>query len=309
MTVTWMIVVSLFGFTGMALDDKPANPIFDELSRGFALDGTTIKLPTPSLSDDETAESESRVLKSIAGLTKLPLDDFLRDSITAPFVLKTKDEKSASGTIFRHADLWFVIRAEHETVDLSKVFADLSKGQEVEAGNMKFRSVGVPAEALAKLGIRQPAGDGHEQFVHQTGRLFGRILVDETDRVTASSTTKSTLIAGRADSRFDASDTFPNHWSTLEKKGPSEIVGDPVPFFGTFSYVKATKLTTVEEGLLVEVHFIYAEPKTWFNGGPILKSKFGAVAQDRIRALRRELAKIRKEQKERSAPIPTRAQG
>ena len=66
---------------------------------------------------------------------------------------------------------------------------------------------------------------------------------------------------------------------------------------------------TVEEGLLVEVHFIYAEPKTWFNGGPILKSKFGAVAQDRIRALRRELARIRKEQKERPAPIPTRAQG
>ena len=245
-------------------------------------------------------------MKSIVDITKLPLDDFTRDAINAPFVLKTRDEDSASGTRFRHADLWFVIRADHEAVDLSKVFGDMAKGQEVEAGNMKFRSVGVPADALTKLGIKPPLNGESEQFVHQTGRLFGRILVEETDRVIATTSARSTLVSGRSDPRFDGSETFPNHWSTLEKKGQSEIVGKPVSFFGTFSYVKATKLKTVADGLLMEVHFVYAEPKAWFNGGPILKSKFGAVAQDRIRALRRELTKTRKERETRSAPIPPR---
>ena len=300
-----VVVLALLGFSTEARGDQPANPVFEELSKGVEIDGTKVTLPSPSLTDNETAESEARVLKSIADLTKLPLADFSRDAITAPFVLKTRDEVAANGTIHRFADLWFVIRADHENVDISKVFADLAKGQEVEAGNMKFRSVGVPADALAKLGIAPAVHGEQEQFVHQTGRLFGRIIVDETDRVTATSTDASTLIAGRTDPRFDDFDPFPNRWSTLEKKGASEVVGKPVPFRGTFSYMKATRLKSISNGLLVEVHFVYAEPKAWFNGGPILKSKFGAVAQDRIRSLRRDLAKIRKEHADRPA-VPAR---
>jgi hypothetical protein len=44
---------------------------------------------------------------------------------------------------------------------------------------------------------------------------------------------------------------------------------------------------------MVEMHMAFVEPDGWFQGNPILRSKFGAVAQDQIRSLRRELAKKR----------------
>ena len=44
---------------------------------------------------------------------------------------------------------------------------------------------------------------------------------------------------------------------------------------------------------IVEVHFAFAEPRAWFGGAPILRSKIALVAQDQIRRLRRELAERR----------------
>jgi hypothetical protein len=48
--------------------------------------------------------------------------------------------------------------------------------------------------------------------------------------------------------------------------------------------------------LLVEAHFAFAEPRAWFDGAPILRSKLSLIAQDQIRRLRRELAEKRKEE-------------
>ena len=37
----------------------------------------------------------------------------------------------------------------------------------------------------------------------------------------------------------------------------------------------------------------FVEPNEWFQGAPILRSKFSVIAQDQIRSLRRELARQR----------------
>ena len=41
------------------------------------------------------------------------------------------------------------------------------------------------------------------------------------------------------------------------------------------------------------MHMAFVEPDGWFQGAPILRSKFSVIAQDQIRSLRRELAKKR----------------
>ena len=57
MTGTWMVVLfALIALAPTSRGDTHANPIFAELTRGVAVDGITIKLPPPSLSDDEAAE-------------------------------------------------------------------------------------------------------------------------------------------------------------------------------------------------------------------------------------------------------------
>jgi hypothetical protein len=53
---------------------------------------------------------------------------------------------------------------------------------------------------------------------------------------------------------------------------------------------------------MIEAHAAFFEPTAWFNGAPILRSKFAVVAQERVRALRREFAKSQPERDPRSEP-------
>ena len=63
------------------------------------------------------------------------------------------------------------------------------------------------------------------------------------------------------------------------------------PYPGGISYTKISRLAFRPSALLVEMHGAFVEPREWFQGGPILRSKFSVVAQDQIRTLRRELAR------------------
>ena len=57
------------------------------------------------------------------------------------------------------------------------------------------------------------------------------------------------------------------------------------------SYAKISRLDLKPRAILVEMHMAFVEPDGWFQGAPILRSKFSVVAQDQVRSLRRELAK------------------
>jgi hypothetical protein len=59
------------------------------------------------------------------------------------------------------------------------------------------------------------------------------------------------------------------------------------------SYAKISRLGVKPGAVVVEMHMAFVEPDGWFHGAPILRSKFGAVAQDQIRTLRRDLASKR----------------
>jgi len=43
--------------------------------------------------------------------------------------------------------------------------------------------------------------------------------------------------------------------------------------------------------VVIEAHTVLAEPYGWFEGAPILRSKFNLIAQDQVRKLRREMSK------------------
>jgi hypothetical protein len=70
-----------------------------------------------------------------------------------------------------------------------------------------------------------------------------------------------------------------------------------MPYVGSMSYAKITRLAGQADALFVETHLIFVEPRGWFDGNPILRSKFGVIAQDQIRRLRREIQKKRTEPK------------
>src|SRR5947209_3221181 len=82
-------------------------------------------------------------------------------SVSAPFILKTRDEAAGDRGTVRVVDLWFVVHARLDEIDPKALNGSAAEGKTVEAGNMRFRAVRLPADDLKRLGVA-PAGDTGE---------------------------------------------------------------------------------------------------------------------------------------------------
>jgi hypothetical protein len=254
---------------------------------GFELGGVKVHLPAPLVKDGQEADAQQAALLEVAG-SEQALNGLLRDSVTSPFVLKAHDVKADDGTV-RSVNLWFVVRGDLEGID-PMGFAVRASGRAVGAGNMEFQDRMLTADELnprgrSSLTVRELS----RWFVHVDGRLLDRIEVAATSEVVASRTSESIVIASRTDRAFDAPGAFANRWKELRQgdAGTDRVYG------GGISYARIGRLKRPEGALLVEVHAAFIEPRAWFQGAPILRSKFAPIAQDQIRRLRRELRKDR----------------
>ena len=261
------------------------NPVYvDALRSGFHADGATIRFPGPILKDGLDANQQHAALLKLSG-SERALADLRRDSVTAPFLLKVRDRKMTDATV-RIVDLWFVVRGDLASLDPVEV-ASQASGKAVEAGNMRFASRLLTDDELKPRGRSSHRGrDLSRWFVHLEGRLLDRIAVEATNESVATRTEESMVIAGRTDPVFNSDTTLANRWRTLGQDGQA---GSGQPFRGGLSYAKISRLKQPPGALLVEFHGAFSEPEAWFQGNPILRSKFAPIAQDQIRRLRREL--------------------
>ena len=160
---------------------------------------------------------------------------------------------------------------------------------------MRFEGTVLPADALQARKVQAAPKD--EWYAHLSGRLLDRIQVEVTDRVVASRTAGSLVVASRTADAFDhdrGEKDLPNHWLNVFPGGKGQVPGSYAHRYpGGGGYAKISRLEAYPGALLVEVHAAFIEPKEWFQGAPILRSKIALVAQDRIRKLRRDLAKAR----------------
>ena len=258
----------------------------DAIRSGFHADGATIRFPGPILKDGLDANQQHAALLKLSG-SERALADLLRDSVTAPFLLKVRDRKMTDATV-RIVDLWFVDRGDLASLDPVEV-ASQASGKAVEAGNMRFESRLLTDDELKPRGKSSHRGrDLARWFVHLEGRLLDRIAVEATNEAVATRTEESMVIAGRTDPAFDSETKLANRWRTLGQDGQA---GSGHPFRGGLSYAKISRLKQPPGSLLVEFHGAFSEPEAWFQGAPILRSKFAPIAQDQIRRLRRELLK------------------
>ena len=263
------------------------NPVYvDAIRSGFHADGATIRFPGPILKDGLDANQQHAALLKLSG-SERALADLLRDSVTAPFLLKVRDQKMTDATV-RIVDLWYVVRGDLASLDPVEM-ASQASGKAVEAGSMRFASRLLTDDELKPRGRSSHRGrDLARWFVHLEGRLLDRIAVEATNEVVATRTEESMVIAGRTDPVFDSDTTLANRWRTLGQDGQA---GSWHPFRGGLTYTKISRLKQPPGALLVEFHAAFSEPEAWFQGNPILRSKFAPVAQDQIRRLRRELLK------------------
>jgi hypothetical protein len=270
------------------------NPVFtDVIEHGLDAGRQNIRLPPPRFVDGQSAEAERAALREIAG-SERAADDLLRDSVTAPFIIRVHDVKADSATV-RAADLWFVVYGELEQIDPQKE-ASRAEQKDVEVANMWFQTRMLKPDNLAKAGIKtSAAGAGqNDWYVHVHAKLLDRIEFEVTNHVVASKSAGSIVIASRTDPLFDRAGPLANAWKALAPSGGSPAEPPAAhPYAGGVSYAKISRVGFKPGALLVETHMAFVEPDAWFQGAPILRSKFSVAAQDQVRTLRRELMKKR----------------
>ncbi len=279
-----------------AADVEPehaANSIFrDLMTSGFQAESTKIVLPGPKFHDSQKSDERRALLREVAGSPSAG-DELLRDSVSAPFILKLRDEKLADSTL-RIADLWFVVYADLDAIDPAESARQTSKP--TEAANMRLEPKLLSRDQVQsrKLPFEEPNRARNEWYAHLNARLLDRIAVDSTDHVIVTRSADSLVIASRTDPAFNGDREFPNRWQSLNRSDPSKAAGSPHPYAGGVSYVKISKLGDGSRALLVEGHFAFVEPAEWFDRAPVLRSKFSIVAQDQIRRLRRQAAEVKR---------------
>lgn len=274
--------------------EHAANPVYRALrAEGVTLDGVPVAFPAPRFVAGQDAAAERKAWREVAGSAS-KANELLRDSVTAPFILKVRDIRGEadSATIVRAADLWFVVHADLASIDLDRL---AGKSEPVEAGNMRFESKTLTADQVKARKVEPLKAEDdatREWYVHVAAILLDRIQAEATDRVVATRSADSIVVASRTAKGFAPDGPFPNRWRKLfrNRDGKNTAPGPSQPYVGGAGYVKVSRSVDKPGALLVEAHFAFAEPRAWFDGAPTLRSKIGVVAQDRIRRLRRELA-------------------
>jgi hypothetical protein len=274
-----------------------SNPIYSEAIRsGWSAAGSKVEFPSPILKDGLPAQAQREAILNLAG-SEEALANLLRDSVTAPFILKVHDQKATEATV-RIVDLWFAVHADLEGFDPLDV-ARRTSGKAAEAGNMRFESRLLTEDEMK--GVGKASREGRELsrwYSLLKSRLLDRIAVQAVDEAVATRTDESLVIAACTDPLFDREGPLANRWQTLREDDSSS---QAKKYAGGMSYAKVSRLRQPEGVLLIEFHGAFSEPDAWFQGAPILRSKVAPVAQDQIRRLRRALLKDRSKQ---SRPKP-----
>ncbi len=290
---TLLLAVS---FAGQVKIEPPhdQNPVFTKvLNQGLEAGGQTIRLAPPRLVDGQAADVQRAALKELAGSDRA-LEELLRDSVTAPFIIKVHDVKTTGATV-RQADIWFAVHGDLKKVDPAQEAARTDQ-KEVEVANMWFQTRLLNAKEIRAGGIT-PADTGAEKnawYAHIHAKLLDRIDFEVTNHVVASESLESVVLASATDPSFANAGSLSNGWKSLNAPGASQTdAAARQPYSGGISYAKISRVAFQPTALFVEMRVAFVEPDGWFQGAPILRSKFSVAAQDQIRTLRRELAKKR----------------
>lgn len=297
-----------FTLLGLALEPSPArgqtqvaarNPILSILlEEGVSLDGgDQLRLPPPTLPDGLDAPGQQAALASIADANH-PLEQLLRKSVVAPFVLKLTSEGKSPQGVGRRMDLWFVAYGDFQAITAPGYFQDKYKEQadQPAAPNELPRKAGVLSDE--ELSARQLTVTKdevtEEAYGYSLFSVFDKVQLSSTARVMQTRQAESVLFAAMLDPRFADDATYPNRWWPVEQTaaGNPHLL-EPRPYAGSGAYGKLTKLHEPAGALFVEYHLVFNEPHDWFDGANLIGSKLPILVQDNVRKFRRDIAKAK----------------
>ncbi len=197
----------------------------------------------------------------------------------------------ASQAAGRQVDLWFVAYGDLDSLAdddfVERQFR--SAASEDDSENRPRTKLFTEAE-LASRGIALPSGPNRPAFLAGDFTLLDKARISGVARSLKTREADLLVVASLLDERFDSDAEFPNSWRAITRDSAGKRqLGVRQPYAGFGSYAQVTRLAEPAGALLIEYHVAFAEPKGWFNGANLLRSKLPIVAQEGVRKLRRSL--------------------
>ena len=156
------------------------------------------------------ADAQRAALKDLAGSDRA-VDDLLRDSVTAPFIIKVHDVKATGATV-RQADVWFAVHGDLKSIDpctgSGSDRSESRRGRQHVVSNPTLESRRDPR---GRGQARTTPASGKSWYAHVHAKLLDRIDFEVTNHVVASQSPESIVIASATDP------SFANGGSTLQR--------------------------------------------------------------------------------------------
>ncbi len=272
-------------------DHLQINPLFKSLQQeGWSIGNVTkIQLPQPVLKDSFNKMEQQKAMEELIK-EQYSLEDWLQESVVAPFILQIGEIKSDQNNKtdpYRTVNLFFVVHVpESQERDEKWMQSFFGENQE------EIKSKSFTAEELTKRKIKiDETNQKNESYGHTQIQLLDKVEVQMSGHSFLSRTAQSIVVASQTDPRFDQDKEYPNQWCPLEKLETGFKRGSNHAYTGGAFYLKATRLALASDAWMIEAHLVYAEPIGWFEGANLLRSKLPPIAQKMVRSLRREIHK------------------
>lgn len=266
------------------------NPLFQRLLNPGLDVGANVrtKFPAPTMADGLNGAKQKDVIKAVIG-TDYSYDEFTRDSVVAPQLLKIRDiNPSDPKAPARGVDVWFIVYGDFKRLQDDKFLERL-----VNAGQSSGGGKGGPLTAadMAKRKIEiKPGNEKREGYGTVEFDFLEKVRLTATGHAMWSRNAESVVAAAEIDPRFRDDKEFPNQWRSITKDGGDKL-GPVHPWGGAAMYMKITKLAEPAGALFVEQRIIFAEPTGWFDGANLLRSKLPIAVQQSVRTMRQEFKK------------------
>ncbi|HEY2760970.1 MAG TPA: hypothetical protein VGI75_09505 [Pirellulales bacterium] len=281
------IAVALLSLIGVAVRAAdPENGIYQELTtQGVPLAaGAKAKLPTFTMDYGLSGEKQDQIIKDLLATNENApkLEKFMEKKVNTPYFRVDSDIPNSTS---HELDLYFTAYGPLATVADGNFWK--SRLGNNKNGDLHFLTPAEMKPHNLKI-VDQPTMK--ERYAHADVELFQMVKVAGTARAMETIAKESVVIAFLMDSSFQKDATMPNEWRpiTFDKSG-KKVVGDPTPYDGVGAYSKISELKNTPGALFVEYHIIWDEPKGWFNGKPVMKSKLGMMIENDVRSFRNDL--------------------
>ncbi len=273
--------------------DSPhaANDLYKDLTTKGVAVGPKQAVPIrgPIVPDGLDAAAQKKAITDSLG-DAVRYEDFTRKSPVAPHWLKMDEVKSDDpGQTIHAIDVGFLAYGP------LAAFADRDFRSQLFKSRSETKSHTLTDEELAKRNLKVKKAERYEEsYTFAEFEVLEKVQLRGTNRTVLTAGDESVVMASRVEPAFTGDKEYPNQWLPIERTpdGKSKV-GTPSNYAAYGWYMKATKLHEPAGALFIEFHLVHAEPKGWFDGANLLRSKVPITVQTEVRALRRELAKVK----------------